>query len=161
MISNIHFFSCTGSVSLSHLKMAQKIMAMKKVQDTILICPPVISQYAAIGALQAGKNYSTKHLDTIASIRQLYLDELVKIKDIVTVSDANGAFYFFLKVKSKDDSFTLAKKLITDHRVAVIPGNTFGMETGCYLRVAYGSLTPQMAKEGIKRLVQGLKTLCK
>ena len=137
------------------------LMAMKKVQDTILICPPVISQYAAIGALQAGKNYSTKHLDSIASIRQLYLDELVKIKDIVTVSDANGAFYFFLKVKSKDDSFTFAKKLITDHRVAVIPGNTFGMETGCYLRVAYGSLTPQMAKEGIKRLVQGLKTLCK
>jgi len=32
-------------------------VAIKKVQDTILICPPVISQYAALGALQTGYSY--------------------------------------------------------------------------------------------------------
>jgi aspartate/methionine/tyrosine aminotransferase len=28
--------------------------AIAKIQDTILICPPVVSQYAAVGALEAG-----------------------------------------------------------------------------------------------------------
>ena len=135
------------------------LMRMKKVQDTVLICPPVISQYAALGALQAGRDYSAQHLSSIASVRQLYLDELSQISDIATVSSASGAFYFFLKVNSNDDSFSLAKKLITQYKVATIPGNTFGMETGCYLRVAYGSLSEDVAIEGVKRLVTGLKDL--
>ena len=135
------------------------LMRMKKVQDTVLICPPVISQYAALGALQAGRDYSAQHLSSIASVRQLYLDELSQISDIATVSSASGAFYFFLRVNSNDDSFSFAKKLITEHKVATIPGNTFGMETGCYLRVAYGSLSEDVAIEGVQRLVTGLKDL--
>ncbi len=132
------------------------LMAVKKVQDTILICPPVISQYAALGALQAGKNYCNKHLQTIASIRQLFQDELIKINDLVSFGTSDGAFYFFLKVHKNYDSFEFVKKLIIDYRVAVIPGNTFGMENGCYLRVAYGALDQATAIEGIKRLVKGL-----
>jgi len=38
------------------------LAAVKKVQDTILICPPVISQYAALGALQAKQEYCRKIL---------------------------------------------------------------------------------------------------
>ena len=38
----------------------------------------------------------------------------------------------------------------------MIPGSTFGMETGCYLRIAYGALNQVTAEEGIKRLVKGL-----
>ena len=34
------------------------LVEVKKIQDTILICPPVISQYAALGALSAGKRKS-------------------------------------------------------------------------------------------------------
>ena len=132
------------------------LMAIKKVQDTILICPPVISQYVALGALQAGISYCKNHLQTIASIRQLFQDELIKISNLVSFGASDGAFYFFLKVNSNYDSFELAKKLITDYGVAVIPGNTFGMEKGCYLRVAYGALNEATAEEGLKRLVKGL-----
>ena len=32
--------------------------AVKKIQDTVLISPPIISQYAAIGALCAEKHFS-------------------------------------------------------------------------------------------------------
>jgi len=37
----------------------------------------------------------------------------------------------------------------------VLPGNTFGLQ-GCYLRVAYGALDKNNAREGIQRLVNGL-----
>ena len=134
-------------------------MAVKKVQDTILICPPVISQYAALGALQAGKSYCQRHLRAISGIRKLFQEEFGKIDDLVSFGTCDGAFYFFLKVSCDYDSFELATKIIKDYGVAVIPGNTFGMETGCYLRVAYGALDKETATEGIKRLVKGLREL--
>jgi len=53
----------------------------------------------------------------------------------------------------------LARRLIERHRVAVIPGMTFGMEKACYLRVAYGALHKDTAAEGIGRLVRGLRQI--
>ncbi len=55
----------------------------------------------------------------------------------------------------------LVERLIREHRVAVIPGSTFGLEEGCYLRVAYGALQKEAATEGIERLIWGLKTILK
>ncbi|BAY25798.1 aminotransferase class I and II [Calothrix sp. NIES-2100] len=133
--------------------------AVKKVQDTILICAPVISQYAALGALQATDEYFQVHIGAIAQVRQLVLESLNRLQGLCTITRADGAFYFFLKVHTQMNAFELVKRLIQEHQVAVIPGTTFGMEDGCYLRVAYGALQQQTAKEGIERLVQGLQTI--
>lgn len=133
--------------------------AVKKVQDTILICPPVISQYAAVGALQAGQAYCQQHLLEIEAARQVMLHALEKLAGICTIAPAQGAFYFFLKVQTDLAALELAKRLIQEYRVAVIPGMTFGMEEGCYLRVAYGALRQATAAEGGERLVRGLRAI--
>jgi aspartate/methionine/tyrosine aminotransferase len=135
------------------------LVAVKKIQDTILICPPVVSQYAALGALQVGYSYSQKHIDAIALVRQLVLDSLNSIQDICSIAPADGAFYFLLKIHTHNGAFELVERLIREHRVAVIPGTTFGMDDGCYLRIAYGALQQDTAAEGIERLVQGLKSI--
>jgi aspartate/methionine/tyrosine aminotransferase len=135
------------------------LMPIKKVQDTNLICPPVISQYAALGALKAGKNYCQKYLSQITAVRKIVLTYLKNIEDICTIISADGAFYFFLKIATKIDDFTLVKRLIEDYKVAVIPGSTFGMKHGCYLRLAYGALEPKTATKGIERLVKGLRNI--
>ncbi|QFS48707.1 pyridoxal phosphate-dependent aminotransferase [Nostoc sphaeroides] len=134
-------------------------VSVKQVQDTILICPPVISQYAALGALQAKAEYLESNIEAIAQVRQLVLDSLNRLQDLCSITPANGAFYFFLKVNTQMDALELVKRLIQQHKVAVIPGTTFGMDDGCYLRVAYGALQKETAKEGIERLVQGLETI--
>ena len=54
---------------------------------------------------------------------------------------------------------TLVERLIREHHVAVIPGNAFGLEDGCHLRVAYAALQRDTAAEGIGRLVGGLKKI--
>jgi len=133
--------------------------SVKKIQDTILICPPVISQYAALGALQVGASYCKEHISAIASVRQLALDSLKRLEGLCAIAPADGAFYFFLKVNTKLDAFELAERLIREHQVAVMPGTTFGMDDGCYLRVAYGALQKETVAEGIERLVQGLQTI--
>ncbi|MBD2447316.1 pyridoxal phosphate-dependent aminotransferase [Nostoc sp. FACHB-152] len=135
------------------------LIAVKKVQDTILICPPVVSQYAALGALQAKNEYLQENIGEIAKVRDLVLDSLNSLQNLCTVVPADGAFYCFLKVHTQMDTFELVKQLIQEHKVAVIPGTTFGMERGCYLRVAYGALNKDKAKAGIERLVKGLQKI--
>ncbi len=131
-------------------------VSVKKIQDTILICPPVISQYAALGALQAKAEYLQKNIGAIAQVREIVIDALKPLEGLCSIAPANGAFYFFLKVHTQIDALELVKSLIQEHQVAVIPGTTFGMKEGCYLRVAYGALQKDTAKAGIERLVQGL-----
>jgi aspartate/methionine/tyrosine aminotransferase len=135
------------------------LMPIKKVQDTNLICPPVISQYAALGALKAGRNYCEKHLQEIKKVREIVLSNLEKINNICNLASSLGAFYLFLKINTEINDFELVKKLIENYKIAVIPGNTFGMKNGCYLRVAYGSLQPETATNGIERLVNGLREI--
>jgi aspartate/methionine/tyrosine aminotransferase len=138
---------------------ADLFVSVKKIQDTILICPPVISQYAAVGALRAGVAYCRGKLAVIAEVRKIFLNELAHIRDLCTVPKADGAFYFLLRIHTHFDSMELTERLVREHGVAVIPGTAFGTERGCYLRVAYGALEKQTAAEGIGRLVRGLKTL--
>lgn len=136
------------------------LLPIKKVQDINLICPPVISQYAALGALQAGISYCQLHLKEIAKVRAIVIEQLQSISDICTVAPANGAFYFFLQVNTSLNDLELIKQLVENYQVAVIPGSTFGIENGCYLRVAYGSLPLSIAEAGIKRLISGLRAIC-
>jgi aspartate/methionine/tyrosine aminotransferase len=132
--------------------------AVQKIQDTILICAAVVSQHAAVGALQAGIDYCRPRIEALQQVRQICLDHLSEIQTICSVPAAKGAFYFLLNVHTDMNDFELISRLIREYRVAVIPGSTFGMK-GCYLRVAYGALQPDTAIEGMSRLVEGLRSL--
>lgn len=135
--------------------------AVIKIQDTILICPPVISQYAAVGAMQAGAGYCLEQLHVFDEVRAIALSEFEAIRSICTIPRADGAFYFLAKIHTDMDPMALVEMLIRDYGVAVIPGMTFGMTDGCYLRVAYGALQKKTVAEGIGRLVRGLKAIVK
>jgi aspartate/methionine/tyrosine aminotransferase len=133
--------------------------AIQKIQDTILICPPVASQYAALGALQAGVGYCRTHLTMIAAVRQQVLQQLAQVTEFCQVPKAEGAFYVLIKLKTDLPDMTVVERLIREYGVAVIPGHTFGMVDGCYLRVAYAALETSIANQGISRLIQGLKAI--
>jgi aspartate/methionine/tyrosine aminotransferase len=137
--------------------------AMRKVQDTVLICPPVISQYAAAGALDAGAEYVHAQRRGITEVRGIVLEALTQLaaEGVCDVPPAQGAFYFLLRARSDRPALEMAERLIREHGVAVIPGNAFGLSRGCHLRVAYGALEKATAQEGIERLVRGLRTLVK
>jgi aspartate/methionine/tyrosine aminotransferase len=134
------------------------LLPIMKIQDTNVICPSVVSQYAALGALQAGVGYCQEHLGAIVEVRELMLNELSKISHLCTIPPTAGAFYFLLKLHSSVKPMQLIEQLIQHYGVAALPGDTFGID-GCYLRVAYGALPKDTAAEGIQRLVKGLATL--
>jgi aspartate/methionine/tyrosine aminotransferase len=133
--------------------------SVRKIQDTILICPPVASQYAALGALREGRSYCQPKINEIATVRETVLRLLEPLRSCCEIPEANGAFYFFLKVDTTLSAMTLAERLVREYQVAVIPGETFGMIDACYLRVAYGALDGDTAAAGIGQLVRGVNRL--
>jgi aspartate/methionine/tyrosine aminotransferase len=132
---------------------------MAKIQDTILVCPTVAAQAAAIAALQVGRGYCEPHVRELASIRDIVFSELSALAPLASVPAADGAFYALLKVETTQDPMAIAERLIREHKVAVIPGPAFGMSDGCYFRVAYGALQKATVAEGIGRLVDGLRAI--
>jgi len=133
--------------------------SIRKIQDTNLICPPLVCQQAALGALAAGRRYCRPHLAELAEVRALALEALGELGDAVTVPPALGAFYFLVRVRTAAPAMAVAERLVREHRVAVIPGEAFGVREGCALRIAYGALGRETFAEGMGRLVAGLRAL--
>jgi aspartate/methionine/tyrosine aminotransferase len=151
-----------ASWRIGYMVLPEHLLAsVQKIQDTILICPPVISQYAALAALTAGREYCMEGVKAIATVRQSVLTSLSELQDFCTIPASEGAFYSFIKVHTNLSPMTLVERLICEHSVAVILGHTFGMHEGCYLRVAFGALQPQTVRDGTERLISGLKSILK
>jgi aspartate/methionine/tyrosine aminotransferase len=134
--------------------------AMLKIQDTILICPTVVAERAALAALEVGRSYCEPHVRELAGIRQIVLDALDTLGPVCDVPPAEGAFYCFPRIATAMDPMQLAERLIREHKVAVTPGSAFGMTHGCHFRVAFGALQRETVAEGIGRLVTGVRKIC-
>ena len=130
--------------------------AIKKIQDTILISPPVISQHAAVGALSTDAEYLQDKRNAMSAKREMVLSKLNNLSCLKKKPTSEGAFYTLLNIDSKQDDMQLAQRLIEKHSVASIPGSAFGIEDGCYLRLSYGALADEKIDEGLDRIIDGL-----
>ena len=161
----ISLFSLSKAYGMASWRMGYMVIPeplldpIKKIQDTILICPPVVSQFAAVRALAAGRSYCLAKRAEIEAVRLVLLAQLGRLAHGVTVGPADGAFYVLLKIDTDLDAMAVVRALVKDHGVAVIPGTAFDLTDGCFLRIAYGALHRKTAEEGIGRLVKGLSTI--
>ncbi len=131
-----------------------------KIQDTNLICPPLITQYAALGALKTGSVYCLAQLPTFATKRQWLVGAFDELKNYCEISSCEGAFYVLIKLHTDRKVLNVVQNLIEQFKIAVIPGSAFGLNDGCYLRVSYGMLTEADFHDAITRLTTGLKANC-
>jgi aspartate/methionine/tyrosine aminotransferase len=133
--------------------------AVYKVQDTVLICPTLVAQAAALACVQEGRAWTARFLDPLRAVRREVLDLFTSIADICDVPTPGGAFYCLPRVRTPLTAMTVMERLVREHKVAAIAGETFGLR-GCYLRVSYGALEGEAVREGMLRLVTGLRSLC-
>ncbi|MFM8394976.1 MAG: aminotransferase class I/II-fold pyridoxal phosphate-dependent enzyme, partial [Acidobacteriota bacterium] len=161
----ISLFSLSKSYGFASWRIGYQVVpahlyeAINKVQDTLLICPPVVSQYAAVGAMEAGSAYCRAKLPDLDAVRQLALGELRGLGERCLVPASDGAFYFLLRLSTDQPAMTIVERLIREHKVAAIPGTAFGIDDGCTLRVSYGALQRETVVEGLGRLISGLNTI--
>jgi aspartate/methionine/tyrosine aminotransferase len=133
--------------------------AVNKIQDTILICPPAASQHAALAAIQVGRRHAQPHLARLDASRRAIFESLSRSDVPCDVPPADGAFYYLLRVHASLDSMALTERLIKEHRVATIPGSAFADRAPCSIRISYGALASESITEGVRRLVEGLRSL--
>ncbi|MDQ3635093.1 MAG: aminotransferase class I/II-fold pyridoxal phosphate-dependent enzyme [Acidobacteriota bacterium] len=110
--------------------------AFSKVHQYAIMSAPTISQYAAIAALEIGEpfvqemheKYNRRRQFLVASLNEMGLDCL----------EPKGAFYAFPNVeKTGMNGDEFAAKLLTEKKVAVVPGSGFGKAGKNHVRIAY------------------------
>ena len=161
----VSLFSFSKSYGLANWRIGYAVAprpllrGLQKSQDTILICPPVISQLAAVGALQAGPSYCRDYVAGIDRVRIMCLEHLAPLVPRCVVPEANGAFYLLARLDTGFSAMQVVERLVREYRVAVIPGSGFGLTDGCYVRIAYGALESHTVETGMDRLVRGLQAI--
>lgn len=68
----------------------------------------------------------------------------------------DGAFYAFLGIDGVTDSLALAKRLVTEHGVALAPGSAFGVAGEGHLRLCFAQSEP-ILRRAMDRLRAGLR----
>ena len=159
----ISIFSISKSFALSGLRIGYVVFPdylyddMLKAQDTIGICAPSLSQYAALRSIPLGSQYCSQFFDVLVknrSLVKLILSDLIGVKVVFT----KGAYYFFIILDSNRSSIDMAKKLIEIFGVIVLPGKFFD-DKRCSFRLSYGNHTEKEFKNGLYRLKTGLSEL--
>jgi aspartate/methionine/tyrosine aminotransferase len=121
----------------------------------VVTCASSVSQAAALAALSPGAESDREaYLDVFRRRRAVMAEELRLIPHLpVTLPD--GAFYFFVDVRSFGSSLEIAERLLAERRVIVIPGEAFGPGGAGFLRVSYAA-TEEHIRTGVRALGEEL-----
>ncbi len=145
------YFSMTGWRVGWMILPDELVRPVERLAQNLYIAPPTISQYAALGALEAGDELEANRR-IYEENRALLLRELPKA-GFDRLLPADGAFYIYADIgELTTDSVAFAEKMLNETGVAATPGLDFDAEFGSrYLRFSYAGEPSQMA-EAAKRL---------
>ncbi len=121
---------------------------VKKFQDHATSNPASISQAAAVQALREPAEGIRAMCDEFRKRRDLMAAELKAVRQISYVRP-QGAFYLFCDFSSLGSSEQIARKILEDVKVAVIPGDSFGAPG--FMRLSFATSVERI-QEGTKRI---------
>ena len=122
-----------------------------KIQDAMIICAPVISQMAALGAVREDWGYPESFHEGFLKRRAALLDGVRSVPRL-RWTPTNGAFFGFVRVDGCTDSTALAGSLLEEAHVVTLPGAAFGRSGEGHLRLSYGSVSVADVTEAMRRV---------
>ena len=131
------------------------IECMMKIHQYTILCAPIMSQMAAIEAIQNGEGDSDQMVEEYDRRRRVIVSGLNSIG--LECLMPGGAFYAFPSISGTGlSSEEFAERLLFEEKVAVVPGNAFGECGEGYVRCSYatGGDQIQMALERMGRFVE-------
>ena len=134
----------------------EKILAaMTKIHQYTLMCAPIASQMAGREAMRNGaanvqamkREYNRRRNFIVASLNELGME----------CHMPQGAFYAFPSIKRLGmSSLDLAKDLLAQEKVALVPGNAFGSQCADHVRISYASSYDNL-REAVARMKRYLE----
>jgi aspartate aminotransferase len=137
------------------------ISAIGKIQSHSTTNPSSISQAAAVEALGADESI-VEAMHQAYTERRDWLVPAINAVDGFSCTEPDGAFYIFPDVSAlfgKDgirDSNDVARYLLDEARVAVVPGLAFGADG--FVRISYAT-SMEILKEGVARIERAVGLL--
>jgi aspartate aminotransferase/aminotransferase len=124
------------------------------VQQAVTSCATAVAQKAAQAALDGDQSCVTEMRDSYKQRRDVAVGLLEEAR--LLISRPRGTFYVMVNTERTGlDSYSLCKRLLTEHRVAVAPGETFGPAGRGMVRVSLAS-DIDVLRNGIRRLATAI-----
>lgn len=133
------------------------IRQMTKIHQYAIMCAPTTSQYAAVEALKKGDEEVEKMRQSYNQRRRFLMNAFKEMG--LNCFEPFGAFYVFPCIKEFNmTSEEFATRLLTEEKVAVVPGSAFGDCGEGFLRISY-AYSIENLKEAISRIEKFVKKL--
>ena len=124
--------------------------AMTKVHQYTILCAPTMGQMAALEALRSGEDDVKTMVDDYNQRRRLMVQGLNNIG--LACFEPKGAFYAFPSIRATGmTSEDFAGMLLSEERVAAVPGSAFGQCGEGYIRCCYATSVPDI-EEALHRM---------
>ncbi|MEM7320877.1 MAG: aminotransferase class I/II-fold pyridoxal phosphate-dependent enzyme [Pseudomonadota bacterium] len=151
------YFSMTGWRVGWMVLPEDHVRIVERIAQNLFICPPHVSQVAALAALNCEDELQA-NLDVYRANRALMVEGL-PAAGFSNIAPPDGAFYIYADVSDlTDDSRAFAADLLDQAGVAVTPGLDFDPVRGHHtLRFSYAGSTQDM-REGLDRLQKFMAT---
>ena len=112
------------------------IKEITKIHQYAIMCAPTTSQYAAVEALRSCDKEVERMREEYDDRRRIIVDGFNKLG--LECREPKGAFYAFPCIKSTGmTSEEFCEKLLTDAKVALVPGTAFGASGEGFVRASY------------------------
>ncbi len=129
----------------------KNVREILKVHDSLVTCAPVISQYAAIAALDFSDKEIEKFRQEYQNRRALICRHLDDLSDFFSYQTPHGSYFVFPKILTTKNSWHFALDLLRNARVAVVPGLAFGPNGEGHIRMSFGRSEKEI-NEAMKRI---------
>ncbi|RKX21118.1 MAG: aminotransferase [Candidatus Zixiibacteriota bacterium] len=115
------------------------IPQIAKAHIPFAICAPVVSQYAALGALKGPQDCVVKFREHYLSTRNLMCQRLDDLDSVFDYHKPEGSYLMFPRILLDEgrDSTTFCKKLLKEAKVSTTPGIAFGPTGQRHLRLSF------------------------
>ena len=115
------------------------IAQINKAHIAMAICAPVVSQYAALAALQGPQTCIKEFHSHYLSARNLMCDRLDELNDVFSYQRPKGSYLMFPKILGEQgkDSTVFAKRLLKEAKVSTTPGIAFGSQGEGHVRLSF------------------------
>jgi|BEDMetMinimDraft_2_1075160.scaffolds.fasta_scaffold00358_2 aspartate/methionine/tyrosine aminotransferase len=124
-----------------------------------LVCAGSVAQYAALEALRNPKSqeYANAMLEVWKRRRSIVMRYIEENYPVVSARTPEGTFYGWINVAGSGmNGNEVAKLLLKEAKVGVLPGYLFGKQGENYIRISFAT-SDQIVEEGMKRLCETLK----
>ena len=150
----------------------ENVSEIVKVHDSLVTCAPVISQYAAMAALDFADKEIEEFRQKYQERRDLICQHLDDLPELFSYQKPQGSYFVFPKIiqykevrphkinrqfreveppKIKSTSWNFAIDLLNKAQVAVVPGLAFGPSGEGHIRMSFGRSEKDI-NEAMKRI---------